>query len=147
MTARSEGTHNRYRVPPSFSRTVVSLILAPCVAFSAILAPEHVHEAEHDHPHSTVHRHTQAHGIETHHHDHDDAKLNDDDGHVVWLDNVTLQQAPFQFAAPVAPPEARFELVSLVAGWHAKPDYSVAPLHGPPRSSLSLRAPPSCLSA
>lgn len=126
---------------PSFGRAALSLLLAPCVALSAIVAPEHVHEADADHPHAAVHRHLQAHTPGSLDHDH--AQLADDDAHVVWLDVVALHQPGFQFAAPALPPADRFQLVPALVEWASPPDYDTAPPHGPPRACLSLRAPPS----
>jgi len=147
LTPHLANAHNRRSVSLSFGRAAASLILAPCIAFSAILAPEHVHEADHDHPDSTVHRHARPHAVAPPHHDHDHAKLADDDGRVVWLDAVALQPLQYLVLAPVASLEARFELASPAAGWHAKTDYNIVPPHGPPRACRSIRAPPSCLSA
>lgn len=126
---------------PSFARALVSLIVAPTIALSAIVAPEHVHEADADHDRSTVHRHVRAHTAGLH--DHDDVQLADDDGQVVWLDSVMLHRPAYQFAAPTAPLEERSELALTVTVWVAAPDYNAAPPHGPPRACLSLRAPPS----
>jgi len=129
----------------SVRRVIVSLILVPYVALSATLAPEHVHESDADHPHSTVHRHFEPHHSESHDHDH--AQLADDDGHVVWLDTVTVQQATsLRFLSPQDIPQAIFALIPLTSGWTATFNYDTAPPHGPPRASLSLRGPP-CLSA
>ena len=86
---------------PSFGRVVISLVLVPYLALSA-LAPEHVHEADADHPRSAAHRHLQPHSAESHDSDH--AQLADDDEHVVWLDGVVLYQSTYQFVAPAAPP-------------------------------------------
>jgi hypothetical protein len=125
----------------SVRRAIVSLILAPYVAMSGTVAPEHVHEADADHPHSTIHRH-----LEPHHpasDDHDHAQLADDNGHVLWLDSVTLQQAVFHFPAPQDVPQAICSLTSPTSRWTAIVNYDTAPPHGPPRASLSLRGPPS----
>jgi len=143
LTECSRRDHNHRQVKPSFGRAVISLVLVPYLALSA-LAPEHVHEADADHPHSAAHRHLQPHSAASR--DTDLAQLADDDDHVVWLDGVVLHQSTYQFAAPVAPPTARFELVPPPADPASPPDYDTAPPHGPPRACLSVRAPP-CLSA
>lgn len=127
----------------SFGRAAISLVLVPYLALSA-LAPEHVHEADADHPRSAAHRHLQPHSAASHDSDH--AQLAADDDHVVWLDGVVLHQSTYKFAAPAAPPIAPFELVPPPANRASPPDYDTAPPHGPPRACLSLRAPP-CLSA
>lgn len=137
------GDHNHRNVTPSLGRAVISLVLAPYLALSA-LAPAHLHDADADHPRSAMHRHLLPHSAASHDADH--AQLAVDDDHVVWLDGVVLQQSTYQFAAPAAPPTARFELVPPSADRASPPDYDTAPPHGPPRACLSLRAPP-CLSA
>lgn len=129
----------------SFDRLVVGVLLTPYIALSAMVAPEHVHEPDGDHPHTAVHRHLQPHSTASHDADH--AQLADDDEHVVWLDSAAaLQQSPFQFAAPAAPPSAPFQIVPALIERVTPPDYDTAPPHGPPRACLSLRGPP-CLSA
>ena len=132
--------HNSLVVSSSLYRSVVTLILGPYLALSAMVAPEHIHQADRDHPHSAVHRHLQAHVVGSHDHDH--AQLADDDGHVVWLDGVALRQTTYHFTVPSSRSAPRFELVQPVTGWIVAPDYNAAPPHGPPRASLSLRAPP-----
>jgi hypothetical protein len=139
LTRCSRRDHNHRQVKRSFGRAVISLVLVPYLALSA-LAPEHVHEADADHPDSAAHRHLQPHSPASHDSDH--AQLADDDDHVVWLDGVVLYQSTYQFVAPAAPPTARFELVPPTADWASPPDYDTAPPHGPPRACLSLRAPP-----
>ena len=137
--ALSLGDHNHRNVTPSFGRVVLSLILVPYLGLAG-LAPEHVHEADADHPRSAAHRHLQPHSAASHDSDH--AQLADDDEHVVWLDGVVVYQSPYQFVAPAALPTARFELVSPRAERASPPDYDTAPPHGPPRV-LSLSPRPS----
>jgi len=126
-------------VKASFGRVAVSLTLALYLALPA-LAPEHVHEADHDHHHAAIHRHLQAHSLTAHDADH--AQLAEDDEHVVWLENVALLQPEYRVAIPALPPVARFEIVPPLAEWAAPPDYDTAPPHGPPRPCLALRGPP-----
>jgi hypothetical protein len=141
LTPGSAGDHNQPTVSPSLGRAVVNLILAPYIALSATVAPEHVHEAAADHPRSAVHRHLQPHSVASDYHDH--AQLADDDEHIVWLDSVGVHQAGSQVSAPVFPPAGRFQLRPRLADWAAPPNYDLAPAHGPPRACLSLRGPPS----
>ena len=134
------GRHNRLSMSRSLWRATVGLILVPYVALSSTFVPEHVHEADADHPHSTVHRH-----LEPHHaggHDHGHAQLADDDGHVVWLDNVAVDRATFDFPAPHDVSRSSLGPVPLTSGWAAILNSDTAPAHGPPRASPSLRAPP-----
>ena len=140
LTRGSRRDDNQPHVTFSFGRAVASLVLAPCIALSAIVAPAHLHEADDDHTHAAVHRHLQPHSGAAHDDDH--AQLADDDGHVVWLDEVALRESGFQIEAPALPPAPRFELVRDLAAWASPPDYDSAPPHGPPRTDLSLRAPP-----
>lgn len=126
----------------SFGRVVVSLILAPYIALPAVVAREHVHKPDADHPQTAVHRHLQPHSSTSHDADH--AQLADDDEHVVWLDSAAaLSQAAYQLVAPAEPPNAPFQSTPPPIEWVAPPDYDTAPPHGPPRACLSLRAPPS----
>ena len=129
---------------PSTDRVIVSLTLAAYIALSVMVAPEHVHESDADHPRSAVHRHLQVHVVESHDRDH--AQLAQDEEHVVWLDSVALHQPVYHVSASAAPAAEPFEPTPLVSDWVAGRHYNAARAHGPPRSCLSLRAPP-CLSA
>jgi hypothetical protein len=135
--------HNRSEVleSSSTSRAAVGVTLALSVAFSATVAPEHVHEADADHPRSAVHRHLQPHDGDSPDRDH--ALLADEDQHIVWLDAVARHEAGYRFAPPAVLRAEPLELVSPLADWASPPDYDVAPPHGPPRACLSPRAPPS----
>ncbi len=126
---------------PSLGRTVVGLILAPCIALSATIAQEHIHEADADHPRSAVHRHLQPHAVPSHDHDH--AQFAADAEHIVWLEGVALHRPSYHHSVVAWPLAERFELVPPRGGWVAGPAYDAAPPHGPPRACLSLRAPPS----
>lgn len=132
--------NNHLNVTPSVALVVVSLILVPYIALSAV-APEHVHEPDADHHQPAVHRHVQPHTVASHDGDH--VELADDDDHIVWLDNATLHQPGYEFAAPALSPGERFESAPAISEWASPPDYDTAPPHGPPRACLSLRAPPS----
>lgn len=133
--------HNCVSVRPVLRRAVVALVVAPYVALSAAVAPEHVHEADAEHPHSAIHRHVQAHVAGSHDSDH--AQLADDDGHVVWLDSgAFVYQFSFQFWVPALSPAERFDLVPGLVDRVVRPDYDAAPAHGPPRTAPSLRGPP-----
>jgi hypothetical protein len=132
-------------------RILIVTALVPCLAAAAVVAPEHVHESEAAGHVSVVHRHLAAH---QHHHadvdhavdvsdlHHDEAELSDADGHVEWLDQVGVAEARHSF------PQL-FLVVSLTVDSspqqikHAVVTADIATLpHGPPRASLSLRAPP-----
>jgi len=76
-------------------RAAVALVAVPCLVFSSVAPPAHVHEADAHHPHSIVHRH-----FESHNHDHDGAEISHNDGRVIWLDDAALQIATCEFAIP-----------------------------------------------
>jgi hypothetical protein len=132
-------------------RILIVTALVPCLAAAAVIAPEHAHESDAADHVAVVHRHLAAH--EHHHGDvthassvndlhHDEAELSDADGHVVWLDQVGIAEARQSFPQLLL-------FVSLAVDWSPRPmrhavvaaDTATLP-HGPPRASLSLRAPP-----
>ena len=81
-------------------RLVVALALAPILALSSTLAPEHVHESDADHPDAIAHRHLQPHVLAAH--DHDGAEFDHGDGAIVWLDSVGACQATYELPLPCA---------------------------------------------
>ena len=115
---------------------------------SAGLAPTlHAHEADVDHPHTVVHRHTHIHAVRRH----ADGvsrpaisnnQLADHDEDAVWMDTQSVERAKISVANGIAgvcesvPFTIVPEGLSLVA---AKGDSLP---HGPPASSSRLRAPP-----
>ena len=120
-------------------RQILGLALVPWLAVSGLVPPEHIHEADADHPHAVAHRHFAA-------HDHDATELSGGDGRVVWLDSVPVEQARFPTTVAIALLPATFEVVRPTAPTIAVSTLDAAPPHGPPRSTLSLRAPPTfCL--
>lgn len=127
-------------MPCRSRRSVVALVLAPILALSATLAPEHVHESDGDHPHAITHRHLQPHAVAVH--DHDGAEFDHGDGHVVWLDSVGACQATYELRMPCVGWVTCVELSPGIASRIAKPIDGAAPPHGPPRLAQSLRAPP-----
>jgi len=139
LTRTRSATHNRY-VMYSPWRAAVALMAVPCLVFSSVVPPAHVHEADAHHPHSIIHRH-----FESHDHDHDGAEISHNDGRVIWLDYAALQIATCEFAIPQGIPAANFEMLPEPTRWLARSLDDAAPPHGPPRRSPSLRGPP-CLS-
>jgi hypothetical protein len=140
LTARALRHHNRDSVSHRFCRVSVTLVLAPWLALSATLAPEHVHETDADHPHGIAHRHFAAHHVAPL--DQYSAEIDHADGHIVWLDDVGAFQAPYQLPVPDVTPPDRFELAPALEGWIATPVNDTAPPHGPPRFAHPLRGPP-----
>jgi hypothetical protein len=123
-----------------FCRGIVTLIVAPWLALSATLAPEHVHEADDDHPLGVAHRHVAAHELAPH--DHDGGTVDHPDGHVVWLDARGVSQSSYRLPAPNAVASDLFVLAPAFAHWIATSVDDTAPPHGPPRLHLPPRAPP-----
>jgi len=119
----------------SLWRTTLAVALAPSLVVFYALPPEHLHEADSDHPHALVHRHVEA-------HDHDGAEFDHGEGGVVWLDNSAIQCATSSVTAPLAVIAVDFERIPLLTTWVATSIDDAAPPHGPPRACLSLRAPP-----
>jgi len=112
-----------------------SCVLAPCVVFLPVVPPEHVHEADLDHPNAVAHRHFES-------HDHDGAEIEDHEGRVIWLDDAAIQPATIALAIPPAILPTNSEAVPAAGRCVATSLDEAAPPHGPPRSCLSLRGPP-----
>lgn len=127
-------------MPCRTRRFVVALALAPILALSTTLAPEHVHESEGDHPHAIAHRHFQPHVVAAH--DHDGAEFDHPDGHIVWLDSVGACQAAYELRIPCVAWITAVELAPGITFRIATLVNDTAPPHGPPRLAQSLRAPP-----
>ena len=67
-------------------------------------------------------------------------------GRVVWFDSVAVEHARLPTIVAIAVLSAAFEAVPATAPTMVVLTLDAAPPHGPPRSTLSLRAPPSsCL--
>jgi hypothetical protein len=119
-----------------FRRSAIACLLAPCITLSPVVLPEHLHEADSDHPHAVVHRHFES-------HDHDGAEIAEDEGRVVWLGAPAIQPAAPELTAPPAVPPNSVEAVPPAGRAVATSLDEAAPPHGPPRSDLALRGPPS----
>jgi hypothetical protein len=114
----------------------LALIAAFWLVLSAVIAPEHVHEADHNHANAIIHRHIGS-------HDHAGAEISDDaDGPVVWLDPIAISQATFRLAIVLTTPSAGIETPSQPVRW-LTPRRHGAPLpHGPPQRTHGVRGPP-----
>lgn len=121
-------------------RAIAGLILAPYVTLVSTVAPEHVHEGGSDHPQAVAHQHLQTHEIESSHAD--GPEFDHDDDHVMWLDSVFVFQDSYHTPHPADIPAGRFADAPGTHTWIAIGQDVAAPAHGPPRSVLSLRAPP-----
>ena len=120
-------------------RQILGLALVPWLAVSGLIPPEHVHEADADHPQAVAHRHFAA-------HDHDGAEVSHGEGGVIWFDSVAVEHARLPTIVAIAVLSAAFGGAPAAAPTMAVLTLDAAPPHGPPRSTLSLRAPPiSCL--
>jgi hypothetical protein len=129
-----------HRVSAGFFRAIVALAVVPCLGWSSVIPQEHVHEADLDHPHSIVHRHADAHTVDTH--DHDGAEIGQDEERIVWLTVVSLEHSSYRLAVSWIAASRIFEAVGSYASWVANVSVDGSPPHGPPRRCLSLRAPP-----
>src|ERR1700676_2593160 len=103
LTSGLGATHN-HDVVRSLPRTVLALALAPCLVFSSVAPPEHIHEADADHPHAVIHRHFAP-------HDHEGTEISHNDGRAIWLDDAALQIATHEFAVSQVIPAANFEFL------------------------------------
>src|SRR5262245_7604769 len=120
-------------------RTAVVLLLTANVGAGAAFAPEHVHERDDHHPNATVHRHLAPHHSAR---GSDQARVADDDEHVIWLTTAWLQIDAYHGPTVASAPAiwCGFALPDL--RWRAIVLDDAAPPHGPPRLSRSPRAPP-----
>jgi len=139
----------------TFARIIVAAALAPWLVVSSALAPEHVHEAgSADHHPSVAHRHFSPHEhllaetshhafADASHHDHDGAEVEDPDEQVVWLDQVAVAEAARSFPVTLFVVSTHVDVTpEPIVRVAVAADEATLP-HGPPRSSASLRAPPS----
>ena len=129
------GRHNRFGMQSPW-RTALVLALAPWLVLLSVTPPEHVHEADDHHPSAVTHRHFAS-------HDHDGAEISQDEGRVLWLDDLALPQAGYQFAVALGVVPVGFDACTNPTSWIAVSTLDGAPPHGPPRAATSLRGPPS----
>jgi hypothetical protein len=115
---------------------IVGVLLAPGLGFSAALPLEHRHDADAHHPHAQVHQHFAP-------HDHDGAECSPDgDAHVTWFHHAVAQPAPTTLYVPALLVLSALDDLPVFGYWVAVEALDSAPSHGPPRQTLSLRAPP-----
>ena len=119
-------------------RTAVIVLLTGIVSAGSALAPEHVHERDDHHPNATVHRHFAPHHAR---HGSDNARLDDDDDHVIWLTTPWLQADVYHGPSLVSTPAIWCGSAPATVQWSAIVLDDAAPPHGPPRTSRSPRAP------
>ena len=116
-------------------RTYPVLFLAAAIALSVVPAPEHLHRPDDRHGPAIAHRHFDSHG-------HGRGTVADDDD-VVWLRAAAVVQAVNHFPQPAAVEIAEPSgLAPIVASWYPRRISEAPPPHGPPRTAVSLRAPP-----
>jgi hypothetical protein len=113
----------------------VHVLTAIALLCSMVGPPEHVHEADATHHTSVIHRHMEAHG-------HDATSVNDDDGHIVWLDPAAIQQGKTQVVPPTAILVGPVSFPCHGVRWSIARREDTARAHGPPRLPKSLRGPP-----
>jgi hypothetical protein len=126
-------------------RILAVVALVPWLAVSAAFAREHVHESDTSGHASVVHAHFAPHGHDASHVfdvDHYAAEFSDADEHVLWLDQVGVAPTAYAFPPFLIVPSTLVVIASeAVRHTVAAADEATLP-HGPPRASLSLRAPP-----
>jgi hypothetical protein len=122
-------------------RAFVGVLVMPSLVLCSAIAPEHLHETDADHPHSLVHRHVAPH---VHHDDERGAPtVSDSDGHVLWLDMVSVQQRAFSMVhLSAALMDSATGWLWPQTAWTILRQFDLAPPHGPPRTSQRFRAPP-----
>jgi hypothetical protein len=113
----------------------VALLVSSSLCLGALLPPEHVHEADADHPASLVHRHFEAHRDEGVRFDHDD-------GRIVWLNEIALARPVFHFIPAVETPHALVATRQPSTRWISRRAARFVLPHGPPHPTYGLRAPP-----
>ena len=121
-------------------RPIVALALVPWLVCASAMPREHLHEADADHPHPLIHRHVEAHQLESHHQD--GAEVSPNEERVVWLSDDTVIQATYHFNVSWAAVGRTFETPRDTVSWFGTVSYDGSPPHGPPRPSRSPRAPP-----
>jgi len=122
------------------ARATVPLLVVPFLVFGSGLAPMHVHESDISHSPALAHSHFEPHHPAAHH---DDGKPEIEHGeHVIWLDMAVVHALPFQLDSPAAVLTRVADAVTRARHWSVITFEDSAPPHGPPRSSVSLRAPP-----
>lgn len=120
-------------------RIAAVLLLTGIVGAGSMLAPEHVHGRDDHHPNATVHRHFAPHHAR---YGSDNARLDDDDDHVVWLTTAWLQVDVYHGPSLVGTPATWCGFAPTTVQWSAIVLDDAAPPHGPPRTSCRSRAPP-----
>jgi hypothetical protein len=120
-------------------RTAAILLLTAIVSAGSAFAPEHAHERDDHHRNATVHRHFAPHHAT---HGSDNARLNDEDDHVIWLTTAWLQGHVYHGPSLAGTPAIGCGFAPTTMQWSAIVLDDAAPPHGPPRTSRSDRAPP-----
>lgn len=136
--AKFDGLHRSVDNPSGMQsvwRRVLGLALVPWLAVSGLVPPEHVHEADADHPSAITHRHFEA-------HEHEGTEISQGDGHVIWVDHAALEHARVQPSAVPAVLTVPFGGAPPAAPTMAVMILDAGPPHGPPRQRRSSRAPP-----
>ena len=124
---------------PGTGRVALALLLTAIVGAGSAFAPEHVHERDDHHPNANVHRHFAPHHASDRS---DNARLDDDDDHVVWLTTTWLQGDVYHGPSLVSTPAMWCGFAPTTVPWSAIALDEAAPPHGPPRTSRRPRAPP-----
>ena len=122
------------------ARATVPCLAVSFLVFGSGLAPLHAHESDVTHSPAVIHSHFDPHHQVAHH---DESKPEIDHGeHIVWLEMSVVHALPFQLVAPAAVLIRVPDVVSRSRCWSVITFDDSAPPHGPPRSGVALRAPP-----
>lgn len=128
-------------------RALLASLVVPALLSAGVAPVLHAHEADADHPHTVVHRHTQAHaGGHAHksfaHANISDRDLSDHDEDAVWMDSRTVEPTRVTVNAAVAATCTNFSFTPAFEGLSlaVRPEDSLP--HGPPGVRPRLRAPP-----
>src|SRR5262245_22130012 len=121
------------------ARVGLVTVLAANIAAGSAFAPEHMHGRDEHHATAAVHRHLTPHHATT---GADHARIDDDDGHVIWLTGAWLHAPQYHGPEVASVPATWSTRVFPQTAWSTMVLDDAAPPHGPPRQLRSPRAPP-----
>ncbi len=128
-------------------RALFASLVVPALLSAGVAPVLHAHEADADHPHTVVHRHTRAHASghanKTFAHANiSDRDLSDHDEDTVWMDSRTFEPTRNTINAGPAGISTNFSFTPALAGLSlaVRPEDSLP--HGPPGVRPRFRAPP-----
>jgi hypothetical protein len=128
-------------------RALVANIVVPALVLAGVAPAVHAHEADGEHPHTVVHRHTHAHAGRHFTHLFSQAAVSDPDGSdrdedAVWMDSQSVERPRLTISTGIS------IICSNVSFAPAPEGGSLAVIpcdslpHGPPGVRSTPRAPP-----